>query len=109
MRVEHRKLIRDLIPQIIEAGGHRPVTRVLGEDDYHGALLAKLVEEAAEVRDATAGGLPGELADVVEVITALLPALGLTWDDLFALADRKRTERGGFTERIYLEYVDHTP
>jgi predicted house-cleaning noncanonical NTP pyrophosphatase (MazG superfamily) len=105
MRVEHNKLVRDLVPQIIEADGRRPVTRILGEDDYRAALRAKLVEEAAEARDATPDRLPAELADVVEVIAALLSTLGLTWDDLFALAERKRAERGGFAGRVLLEYV----
>lgn len=106
MRVEHGKLVRDLIPQIIEAGGRRPATRTLGEQDYRDALLAKLLEEAAEAGEASVDRLPAELADIVEVVTALLPTLGMAWDDLLALAERKREERGGFTERIYLEYVD---
>jgi predicted house-cleaning noncanonical NTP pyrophosphatase (MazG superfamily) len=106
MRVEYRKLVRDLIPQIIEADGRLPATRVLGGEDYRDALLAKLLEEAAEAHDASADHLPAELADVVEVVTALLRTLGMTWDELLALAERKREERGGFTGRIYLEYID---
>ncbi len=85
MRVKHHKLVRDLIPQIIEADGREPATRVLTDDDYRDALLAKLVEEAAEANDASTHQLPAELADVVEVITALLATLGMTWDELSAL------------------------
>jgi predicted house-cleaning noncanonical NTP pyrophosphatase (MazG superfamily) len=106
MRVEHRKLVRDLIPQIIEDDGGRPATRILNEGDYRDALLAKLLEEAAEAHDANVDRLPAELADVVEVITALLLTLDMTWDDLLILTKRKREERGGFAERIYLKYVD---
>jgi predicted house-cleaning noncanonical NTP pyrophosphatase (MazG superfamily) len=109
MRVEHNKLVRDLVPQIIQADGRRPTTRILGEEDYQAALRAKLVEEATEARDATPDRVPVELADVVEVISAFLPTLGLTWDDLFVLARRKRTERGGFAGRVLLEYVDPAP
>jgi predicted house-cleaning noncanonical NTP pyrophosphatase (MazG superfamily) len=47
MRVAYNKLIRDHIPQIIEASGHRAVTRVLDKGNYHVALLDKLVEESA--------------------------------------------------------------
>jgi predicted house-cleaning noncanonical NTP pyrophosphatase (MazG superfamily) len=109
MRVEHNKLVRDHIPQIIEADGRRPVTRVLGDVDYRAALRTKLVEEAVEARDAPPDRLPAELADVVEVIAALLPTLGLTWEDLFALAERERAERGGFTGRLLLEHVEAAP
>ncbi|NSC25206.1 nucleotide pyrophosphohydrolase [Streptomyces albus subsp. chlorinus] len=105
MRTEHHKLVRDLIPQIIREDGLSPVVRLLGEDDYRAALREKLVEEAGEARDAPAGQLLAELADLVEVIEALLSAYQLTWEDLVALAGRKRSERGGFTQKIFLEYV----
>jgi predicted house-cleaning noncanonical NTP pyrophosphatase (MazG superfamily) len=82
MRVACNKLIRDRIPQIIEAGGRRPVTHVLDEASYHTALLAKLVEEAQEASAAAAEDLPAELADVVEVLQALTEAAGITWDQL---------------------------
>ena len=48
MRLDYRKLVRDQIPRIIEAGGGRPVTRVLDQAGYLAALRAKLVEEAGE-------------------------------------------------------------
>jgi predicted house-cleaning noncanonical NTP pyrophosphatase (MazG superfamily) len=105
VRIEHHKLVRDLIPQIIESDGLSPIVRVLEEDDYRTALRDKLTEEAREARDATHDDLLAELADLVEVVGALLSAHQLTWNDLSALADRKRSERGGFNRRIFLEYV----
>jgi predicted house-cleaning noncanonical NTP pyrophosphatase (MazG superfamily) len=56
------------IPEIIEADGHRAVTRVLQDGDYRAALLAKLVEEAREAENAPDDELAGELADVWEVV-----------------------------------------
>ena len=41
MRVPHHKLVRDRIPEIIQAEGHHPVTRVLDDSSYQAALLAK--------------------------------------------------------------------
>ena len=78
MRVTHRELVRDRIPEIIRAGG-QPLTRILSPDEFRAALIAKLGEEAREVRDAPAAELPGELADVLEVLQALASAAGLTW------------------------------
>jgi predicted house-cleaning noncanonical NTP pyrophosphatase (MazG superfamily) len=106
MRVAYNKLIRDRIPQIIEAGGHRPVTHVLDEDSYHTALLAKLVEEAQEASNAAADDLPSELADIVEVLRALAVTAEITWDGLLSLAAEKRFQRGGFEQRLFLEYVE---
>jgi predicted house-cleaning noncanonical NTP pyrophosphatase (MazG superfamily) len=106
MRVAYNKLIRDRIPQIIEAGGHRPVTHVLDEDSYHAALLTKLVEEAQEAGTAAADDLPRELADVIEVLQALAVSAKITWDELLSLAADKRSQRGGFEQRLFLEYVE---
>jgi predicted house-cleaning noncanonical NTP pyrophosphatase (MazG superfamily) len=106
MRVTYNKLIRDRIPEIIEADGHRAVTRVLEDEDYRMALLAKLVEEALEAANASADELAGELADVWEVLQALLSMLRLTGQELETLAARKRGERGGFDRRIFLEYTE---
>jgi hypothetical protein len=47
-----------------------------------------------------------ELADVLEVLRALAAAHGMNWADVEAEATRKRDERGGFDQRIFLEYVN---
>ena len=106
MRLDYQKLVRDGVPRIIETGGGQPVTRVLDQAGYLAALRAKLVEEAEEAQAAPDGQLRSELADVLEVLQALAAAYGMSWADVVAEAARKRTERGGFDQRIFLEYVD---
>jgi predicted house-cleaning noncanonical NTP pyrophosphatase (MazG superfamily) len=106
MSVPYRKLVRDRIPEIIQSEGRHPVTRVLDEASYRKALLAKLAEEAHEASQAAAADLPGELADVLEVLRALIATAGMSWTQLLALADDKRSSHGGFEERIFLEAVD---
>jgi predicted house-cleaning noncanonical NTP pyrophosphatase (MazG superfamily) len=106
MRVDYHKLVRDGIPRIIEAGGGQPITRVLDQAGYLTALRAKLVEEAEEAQAASDGRLRSELADVLEVLQALAAANGMSWEDVVAEAVRKRDERGGFDQRIFLECVD---
>jgi predicted house-cleaning noncanonical NTP pyrophosphatase (MazG superfamily) len=69
-------------------------------------LRAKLLEEARETQAAPEGQLLSELADVLEVLRALAAAHDMSWDDIVSEAGRKRAERGGFDERILLEYVD---
>jgi predicted house-cleaning noncanonical NTP pyrophosphatase (MazG superfamily) len=106
MRVTHHKLVRDRIPAIIAADGHRPVTRVLDQAGYEAALRAKLLEEAHEAQAAPDGQLASELADVLDVLKALAAAHHMSWDDIVSEAGRKRAERGGFDNRILLEYVE---
>ena len=79
---------------------------MLDDAGYRQALLAKLVEEAREARHATADDLPGELADVLEVLRALTITAGISWPQLLALAEDKRSRRGGFGRRIFLESVE---
>jgi len=106
MRLDYHKLVRDGIPRIIEAGGGQPVTRVLDQAGYLAALRAKLMEEAEEAQAASDSQLRAELADVLEVLQALATAHGMSWEHVVAEATRKRGERGGFDQRIFLEYVD---
>jgi predicted house-cleaning noncanonical NTP pyrophosphatase (MazG superfamily) len=106
MRLDYHKLVRDQIPRIIEGGGGQPITRVLDQVGYLAALRAKLIEEAEEAQAAPDRQLRSELADVLEVLQALAAAHGMNWEDVVAEAARKRAERGGFDERIFLEYVE---
>ena len=82
------------------------MTRTLDIDGYRSALLAKLIEEAREAQVASPDELPGELADVLEVLRALVPTLAMTWEDLVAVSTTKRGQRGAFERRLFLEYVD---
>ncbi|MEV0756128.1 nucleoside triphosphate pyrophosphohydrolase [Streptosporangium sp. NPDC050280] len=95
--------MRDRIPEIIRAHGREPVVTVLGEADYRAALLEKLFEEAAELREAPAAGVAEEIADVLEVLRAIAALHGHEWADIEKIADVKRAERGAFIGRIYLE------
>ena len=106
MRVAYNKLVRDQIPEIIAAAGRQPVTRVLDQAGYQAALRTKLLEEAREAEEAADGQLASELADVLEVLQALAAAYDMSWEDVVSEAGRKRAERGGFDQRIFLEYVD---
>ncbi|MDQ1179238.1 nucleoside triphosphate pyrophosphohydrolase [Rhodococcus sp. SORGH_AS_0301] len=97
------KLVRDLIPDIIEHSGRVPRTRQLDTHEFELALAEKLVEEADEFRRAGRNERPEELADVFEVVSCLASSLGLTIKDVAALAADKRERRGGFADRIWLE------
>jgi predicted house-cleaning noncanonical NTP pyrophosphatase (MazG superfamily) len=95
----YNKLVRDKIPEIIEASGATSETRILAGAEYHEELRRKLLEEAAEA--ATSDGTT-ELADVLEVVYAMAEQAGLTREGLEQLRARKETERGAFAKKIYL-------
>jgi predicted house-cleaning noncanonical NTP pyrophosphatase (MazG superfamily) len=103
MPEEHDKLVRDGIPELIEADGERPVTRRVEDEEYEDYLAAKLVEEAEEYAESRQ---PGELADVFEVIAAICEATDVSLEAIEARRAEKRARRGGFEEGVVLERVD---
>ena len=98
----HNKLVRDRIPEIIVSSGKTCVTEVLPNDAYIQALDAKLNEELAEYQQSKS---LEELADLLEVMGAVVKARGYTWDDLTRVWKEKRAQRGAFEQRIFLKEV----
>lgn len=95
---EYNKLVRDKIPQIIASSGEHPHTRILEHGEYLHYLEAKLDEEVAEYhRDKNIE----ELADILEVLFALSQEHGGK-EELLRVCEKKRSERGGFSDRILL-------
>ena len=99
----YNKLVRDKIPEIIEADGKTCKTRILSGEEYIAALEAKLNEEVAEYQ---ADNSLEEMADVLEVLQAICVARGYSLEELEALRAKKANERGGFADKIFLEYVE---
>ena len=99
----YNKLVRDKIPEIIEADGKTCKTRILSDEEYIASLEAKLNEEVAEYQ---ADKNLEEMADVLEVLQAICIARGYSLVELEALRKKKASERGGFADKIFLEYVE---
>ena len=99
----YNKLVRDKIPQIINANGEKAYTRVLNNSDYGKELCKKLQEEVAEfLQDESME----ELADVLEVVHGLLLYKGESFESLEKIRQQKYDKRGGFEQKIFLEKVD---
>lgn len=98
-KIMYHKLVRDRIPQIIRAGGNDCETRRLEDGEYLQALEEKLTEELSEYRES---GQLEELADLLEVMMALVKAKGSTWQDLEQIRLDKHAKRGGFAEKLLL-------
>lgn len=99
----YNKLVRDLIPELIEKQGEIPRIRILEEEEYTRCLEEKLNEEVGEfLRDRNAE----ELADILEVVFALAENLGCTREELMEIYQRKHDARGGFARRVFLVSKD---
>lgn len=99
---EYHKLVRDRIPQIISGSGNTCETEILEDGAYLLQLEEKLSEELAEYRQS---GELEELADLLEVMMALVEAKGSTWEELNAIRIEKLEKRGGFRQKILLKSV----
>ncbi len=95
----YNKLVRDRIPEIIEADGKTCSTRILNNEEYLRRVDAKLDEELAEYHK---DGSIEELADLLEVIRAVAVARGSSIEEVEAIRVRKAEKRGGFEKRILL-------
>lgn len=99
----YNKLVRDNIPDIIRSQGKECRVRRLSDQEYLAALNAKLAEETNEY---LLSGEVEELADLVEVVFALLSVKGYTQQKFETLRLDKQRARGAFERRLYLESVD---
>lgn len=107
MKRTYNKLVRNKIPEIIEAKGEKAVTKILTDEEYWSALLEKALEELNEVKTAEdLDETKKELADLLEVIRAMSEYKGFSLSDIIEEADRKAAQRGRFEKKIHLICVE---
>ena len=101
-QIKYNKLVRDRIPEIIEASGKNCVAEILSDEDYLCMIDAKLDEELAEYhKDQNIE----ELADLIEVIYAAAKARGYTLEQLETVRAEKAAKRGIFQKKLLLKKV----
>ena len=98
----YHKLVRDRIPEIIEADGNTCVCETLSDEDYLSLLDQKLNEALADYQESQSRE---ELADLLEVMQAIVKARGWTLEDLERMRADKAAKRGGFEKKILLKEV----
>lgn len=99
---QYHKLVRDRIPEIIENDGKTCICETLSDEDYLRLLDEKLNEELVEYQESKS---LEELADLLEVIQAVVKARGWTLEDLEQVRADKADRRGGFEKKILLKEV----
>ena len=93
---QYHKLVRDRIPEIIEADGKTCVCEILSDEDYLSLLDQKLNEELAEYQ---------ESKSLEELIHAVVKARDWTLEELEQVRADKAAKRGGFAKKILLKEV----
>ena len=96
----YNKLVRDKIPEIINADNRKAITRILDTDEYIKELNTKLQEEVKEYLE---DNNVEELADIVEVIYAILDSKNISIEEFEKVRKAKVEKRGAFKKRIFLE------
>ncbi len=99
----YKKLVRDKIPEIIQADGKQPITRILDEKEYMKELIRKLKEEVAEFEEKPS---IEELADIKEVTIAIRETMGIHAGELEDARRKKADKNGRFKNHIFLERVE---
>ena len=98
--MEYNKLVRDKIPEYIKSKGGTPVTHIADDTEYWQKLREKLQEEVDEFLEAES---IEEMADVLEVIDAIINFKKLDKDELQKVKNKKADERGKFNRKVILE------
>lgn len=99
----YNKLVRDKIPEIIQANHQTCVCEVLSDDAYLQKLDEKLNEECKEYQEDKS---IEELADILEVLYAIASARGSSVKELEQMRLNKAAQRGGFQKKLLLKEVD---
>lgn len=97
------KLVRDKIVQSTEAQGGTVKYHTLKGKQLTKALLTKLIEEANELK--TSDLSVGELADLKELVEALVVHFGVSEKDLPERQIEKRLQNGAFKKGHFIDTV----
>jgi len=103
MKKVYNKLVRDKITQIIENNGGKSSTKILNDEEYLVELNKKLQEEVNEYLQS---GEVEELADIQEVVYALVKAKGVNLQDFEKIRLQKVEKRGAFKDKLFLIEVE---
>lgn len=117
MRVVYNKLVRDKMVDIYKHDVENTLTasdfsvRYMDKGETLERLKDKLLEEAKEVFEAYGeedkAHLKEEIADVIEVIDAILYHNDIALQEVLALRDAKKEKKGGFEKGVFLESIDY--
>lgn len=104
MKYVYNKLVRDKIPENINnTEGRKANYKTLSDEEYLIELDKKIFEEAHEFIEEHS---VEELADLIEVISAIMELKNISLDDVEKARKLKNDKKGKFDSKIYLIDVE---
>ena len=104
MKYVYNKLVRDKIPENINnTEGRKANYKILSNEEYLIELDKKLFEEAHEFIEEHS---VEELADLIEVISAIMKSKNISLDDVEKARKIKNDKKGKFEDKIFLIDVE---
>ncbi|MGB5823660.1 MAG: nucleoside triphosphate pyrophosphohydrolase [Proteocatella sp.] len=101
-KISYNKLVRNKIPQIIEADNKKVVYEILSDAEYMTMLDDKLNEENTEYQDSKN---IEKLADILEVVYTIAMVNGISPGELEEMREIKAEKRGDFSGKVFLKEV----
>lgn len=103
MKEIYNKLIRDNNVELMEKKGLKVEYEVLDDKRYNEELDKKLIEEVNEyIEDYSIE----EMADIMEVIYAIMDARNMSMEDVEKVRIEKRERKGAFEKKVFLKTVE---
>ena len=104
MIYNYNKLVRDKIPEKInKIEGRKANFKILNDNEYIQELDKKLFEEAHEFIEEHS---VEELADLMEVIYAIMKTKNISFEDVEIAREQKNMKKGCFKDKVYLINVE---
>ena len=104
MKYIYNKLVRDKIPENINSmEGRNCNYKILNDKEYLEELDKKIFEEAHEFIEEHS---VEELADLMEVIFAIMKDRNISMEDVENARQIKNSKKGAFNDKIYLIDVE---
>lgn len=101
-----KKLVRDLIPNIINKSGRKALFYQAGDSEFRKLLKEKLREEVNEFLESES---MEEIADILEVIDAICSEYKVDLRQVNQIKEDKSKEKGSFKNKIVLIDDSNSP
>jgi predicted house-cleaning noncanonical NTP pyrophosphatase (MazG superfamily) len=102
MKIPYNKLVRDRIPEILDAEGKEYSIVQCEKEDILSYAKKKLLEEAMEFVE---NPCAEEAADIIEILKFICSRMGFYEIQIEAAGISKYARKGGFQKNYILEWV----
>src|SRR5690349_11604117 len=100
------KLVRDKIVDHQIASGAKPTYHRLDTEAHKRELINKIIEEAAEIKQASPKEIAAEIADVQQALDDLKQKYNLADQQVKAAQIKKNEKNGAFKKGLFIDYIE---